>query len=105
MIQHREIRESNLKIQMTTTNILTSSIHYLNVEVFHSKHHVLAAISELLAGHAYKKLSMIQDDDGDGSQMNIEKWNISQLGTGKSHSGFVNSDEMKKILKSSQQVV
>ena len=96
MIQHREIRASNLKLRMITTNLVTSPSHYLNVEVSHSNRQVLAATSELLAGHAATKLSMVQDAGGDGAQMKLAKRKLTQLGMVKSHSGVVNSAELLK---------
>ena len=48
---------------------------------------------------------MVQDAGGDGAQMKLAKRKLTQLGMVKSHSGVVNSAELLKKMKSSQQVV
>ena len=58
--------------------------------------HVLSEISDLLVAHAAKKLSMIQDDGGDGFQTKLAKRKLTQLGMLKYHSGVLNSAELQK---------
>ena len=66
------------------------------MEVSHSNHHVISETPEILTVHAATNISMVQDICGDGSQMNLAKGKLAQLGTVKSHSGVVNSYELLK---------
>jgi hypothetical protein len=64
------------------------------LEVTHANCHVIKTTASILAGNAATKLSMIYDADGNGAEMKLAKWKLTQLGVVKSHSGVVNSAEL-----------